>query len=480
MATYYVDFATGVDTNNGTSTETPWEHCPGDVNATNNAAITLSVGDIIYFKGGISYVGKISTNANGTALAYIQYLSGDLVSWGTGRGKIDSGNTLIHGFFISHAYLRFKGLEVCNVAYTADSSSAFFLNSGGSPSYIEIQENYIHDIPRAPGNSDTGYGVEIDAGHHILVEKNIIEDCGEKAIEATYNCTYVTIRYNYISGGYSHSIVISGQHCDTYNNIITLNGSTETQAYGIKLDSGTNASEYNKVYNNIIYDCRCGIGILNGRLNEIYHNIVFYTSQGTRHTAEADAVGLSMYDDGTSAIDVENNKIYNNIFYYSGKMNGTDAVEMFFKSNIGNNNEVKNNIFYYDASDTDTLFRYNDGSYSYHDLTWFEGTNGFSAVGTGNIASGNRVSAPGFVGGTGATLFAVCPTGFAIDWTPNNDNLQLLVDSSAIDAGLALAADFNIDIDGIIRPRGADWDIGAYEYDSGITPTFKQGTRLRF
>ena len=32
-ATYYVDYQNGSDTNNGTSTATPWKHCRGDSNA---------------------------------------------------------------------------------------------------------------------------------------------------------------------------------------------------------------------------------------------------------------------------------------------------------------------------------------------------------------------------------------------------------------------------------------------------------------
>lgn len=52
-ATYYVDYSTGTDTNNGTSTSAPWQHCPGDPRATNKANIILSSGDTIVFKGGL-------------------------------------------------------------------------------------------------------------------------------------------------------------------------------------------------------------------------------------------------------------------------------------------------------------------------------------------------------------------------------------------------------------------------------------------
>ena len=52
-ATYYVDYSTGNDTNNGTSTSSPWQHCPGDWAAT--ATNSLNPGDTVKFKGGGVY-----------------------------------------------------------------------------------------------------------------------------------------------------------------------------------------------------------------------------------------------------------------------------------------------------------------------------------------------------------------------------------------------------------------------------------------
>ena len=60
-ATYYVDYVSGDDTNNGTATGTPFQHSPGDDNATDTAGGTsLSAGDLVIFHGGIRYVGRRS------------------------------------------------------------------------------------------------------------------------------------------------------------------------------------------------------------------------------------------------------------------------------------------------------------------------------------------------------------------------------------------------------------------------------------
>jgi len=55
---------------------------------------------------------------------------------------------------------------------------------------------------------------------------------------------------------------------------------------------------------------------------------------------------------------------------------------------------------------------------------------------------------------------------------PADPNLMLGVGSPAIDAGTALDAAYAVDIDGVTRPQGSAWDIGAYEDTSGgTTPT---------
>ena len=86
-ANYYVDFNSGNDSNNGTSQENAWKHCPGDENAENiPASINLQPGDIIYFKGGVIYQGNITLNASGDSLNHITY-KGD--GWGSDKAIID-------------------------------------------------------------------------------------------------------------------------------------------------------------------------------------------------------------------------------------------------------------------------------------------------------------------------------------------------------------------------------------------------------
>ena len=87
-ATYYIDFQSGSDSNNGLSTSVPWKHCPGDSNAAGTAkSTTPSAGDTICFKGGVTYRGTITIQSAGTSGNQIIY-DGACSGFGTGNAII--------------------------------------------------------------------------------------------------------------------------------------------------------------------------------------------------------------------------------------------------------------------------------------------------------------------------------------------------------------------------------------------------------
>src|SRR5258708_36142834 len=56
--TYYVDYASGLNTNNGTSKSAPWKTAPGMCNAganCSNPAATINPGDRVLFKGCVTW-----------------------------------------------------------------------------------------------------------------------------------------------------------------------------------------------------------------------------------------------------------------------------------------------------------------------------------------------------------------------------------------------------------------------------------------
>jgi len=84
--TYYIDFAGGNDSSTGTSTAAAWKHCSGDNQAGGIAASTvLKAGDMVIFKGGISYFGEIKVNWSGSAGNPIIYDGNTSETWETGK-----------------------------------------------------------------------------------------------------------------------------------------------------------------------------------------------------------------------------------------------------------------------------------------------------------------------------------------------------------------------------------------------------------
>jgi hypothetical protein len=60
--TYYIDYSSGSDSNNGTSKTTPWQHAPGMQNCTGSCgAANPQPGDQFIFKGGVTWPGSVFT-----------------------------------------------------------------------------------------------------------------------------------------------------------------------------------------------------------------------------------------------------------------------------------------------------------------------------------------------------------------------------------------------------------------------------------
>lgn len=74
--TYWVDFEGGSDALAGTSPFAAFRHCPGDPMAEGNAArTTLKPGDVVVFKSGVTYRGRIVVQWSGAPNQPITFMS---------------------------------------------------------------------------------------------------------------------------------------------------------------------------------------------------------------------------------------------------------------------------------------------------------------------------------------------------------------------------------------------------------------------
>ena len=192
--TYYVDYSAGFDVNNGASTSTAWQHCPGDRSATGKAAITLAQGDTVIFKGGVTYIGQIVVDASGTSGNPITYDGNSAGTWGTGKAILN-GNGVNNGIgfsITSQNYVTIQNFEICHYGdYTPAQLATYNCTSNPLPdrdgtgivlrqvSNITIQNCYFHQIGiwqnTAPVNGDndvSGTGIMAYSGNTIYITGN--------------------------------------------------------------------------------------------------------------------------------------------------------------------------------------------------------------------------------------------------------------------------------------------------------------------
>lgn len=113
--TYYVDWENGSDTNNGTTTATPFKRVPGMATATGTAKATvLAPGDVVAFKGGVTHFIDATIICR-TGVTY------DGEVWGTGRAIIDRNNTPGTGISVGTASnVTIKRLQIQNIGGYAE------------------------------------------------------------------------------------------------------------------------------------------------------------------------------------------------------------------------------------------------------------------------------------------------------------------------------------------------------------------------
>lgn len=134
-ATYYVSSNTGSDSNNGTSSSTPWK------TLTKASTMTYSSGNSILLKRGDSWAGEtLNLHGNGTSANPIS-----VSAYGSGAKPIITGNDGIAMASIkivnNHGY-RISGLELTGGVFGLE----VLLDSTYGHDYLYLDDLYVHDI----------------------------------------------------------------------------------------------------------------------------------------------------------------------------------------------------------------------------------------------------------------------------------------------------------------------------------------------
>jgi hypothetical protein len=168
-ATYYVDFAAGVDSNLGRSPSAPWKHAPGDPDARGVPAnTTLQPGDTLIFKGGVVYNGTIVLPWSGLPGLPVIYDGNSAGSFGTGRAIIDGMGRALgplayqFGFVggetwngvedVGVSYVTIEHFEIRDLRYLWNDTGGGWNNGpqgidiAGAGSNVTIEDCWVHDV----------------------------------------------------------------------------------------------------------------------------------------------------------------------------------------------------------------------------------------------------------------------------------------------------------------------------------------------
>lgn len=291
---------------------------------------------------------------------------------------------------------------------------------------ITYRNNHMFGMSTHYGSVGTGIHISF-GGSNNTFEYNLIEGPHNAGSVMMMNCanneTGSRFRYNVITGNTVETGLIIGADgsgatatvsFDIYGNLIA--GSTYA---GIWLWSRALYSGNINIYNNTLYD--------NNRVGTV-----------------------SWLSGGQILVDAD-----------------SDAVNL----------NVRNNLLVSRANNTSGLYiqsGYTGSVLHDHNLYWHTSGSTAPAIfdrGTAYTVA-NALSFEPTARNTDALLIngLLLPTSISSTNGAAPDGLSLQAGSPAIDTGATLLGPFAIDIDGIIRPQGSAWDIGAYEIAGAPPP----------
>jgi hypothetical protein len=430
-ATYYVDATNGNDSNNGLSPESAWK-------TIQKAANTVSAGDICLVLPGF-YDERVQITTSGSPGLPITFEA--------------NGSVINHGFRINADNIRVTGFEISNTTNHFIEGIGIWI--GGS--YCEVIGNYIHDTARygIVLNEDTSNclvkdniiyhvwmaGISIDGTNHIIegndISRTIQDPLQWDPDPGTADADGIrffgsghVIRKNYI-----HDIHV-----------------TDPEQWNPPYDPHIDAAQtwgpaYDIIFEKNIFEIPdypshprdMQIAMLS-ETTEPVRDIVFRNNI-FRNTG----VGINIHGGGLSVAQPENIKVVNNVFFNFRKQG------VVLRDTI--NATVMNNIFYDVGSHNN----------AYVNEYGFE-TNEGAAIGYNNayMSDGNPPYGTPFPN----DLWQIDPK--FVD--PVNGDYHLQPDSQAMDSGITIS-EVSDDLDGISRPQGSGYDIGAYEFQpEDITP----------
>jgi hypothetical protein len=303
-ATYYVDYSTGSDGNNGTSKTTPWQHAPGMQTCTSLCkSTTIKAGDSIILKGGVTWPNaSFQWSLPGGAVGNPVYVGVDK-TWYTGsswtRPILTAGGTLITNnndtMFWVPGYVTVDNFEITGfywnsscVGLSYGSCSVF---EAGQYSGQTWENLYVHGWTHAGTDGSTSSGatsiVALGGTGSTVAHDNVIDGSdvpGDHSATAFFNGP--SIAYNNYIRQVASGFISTGS-TSIHDNYITDVGPaycnmpvtkyagncTHENGFEDNADSGLNF--YNNVISNVSVGLAVWIAPYPGYTATMWNNVIY-------------------------------------------------------------------------------------------------------------------------------------------------------------------------------------------------------------
>lgn len=505
-ATYYVDSTSGLDTNNGTTIDTPWQTI-AKVNTAIDAT-TIKAGDTVYFKKGETFAGFLDVDTTGTAgniLTFGAYGTGAnpiIDATGNARGidiramnyvtfqnltiinattcgilfynnldniivdnitisatpyaiyvgagvysNITISNSTFSGTtngLLGATGTSYSDLTISNSSFNGSTSGGFIVNnlSANPNSNIIITDSQFNEN----NTSNSGSNVLFGPTDYLTITNSEFSNNGSYGMELSSVTNVIlsglTITYNYLGGLY----IINANDITLSDSNLNYNSQSGIGYNGLHLaGTGSNFTATNVTASNNGGD---GFNIIGNWTNVVFDQCVAENNGTTGATTDGD--GFSFHETSTGTI---KNSVAKNNKKTAAAHVGTSAVDMY------------NNLFYSATNGTQALvLLYQTGVYTLYNNTIYSGTQTGTAVSlNGTVTMKNNII---FGADVGILLLGGSTTGdynivygantnysglsagthdVSVDpkFTTNGSDFSLQSTSPCIDAGVSLDSDYD-------------------------------------
>ncbi len=316
---FYVDYASGSDGNNGTSKTTPWKRSPG----MNGFAGSYShqAGDCFYFKGGVSWPNSafpLKVGGSGTASKRDYY--GPDYSWYSGAswtrpifdagaatmgtGANDEFVTFNGQSYVTLDNFEMKGFRIQGTDTSPNDQCQYVYLDGG---HNTVSNNYMHGFSWATGAGDQNVCIIVDDhASASTITKNVFDGAdslvgGKSGLVGTFCRGCADSFSNNICNDLPNcwlGSVAAGQSGTISGNLVqncTLDFDSSQHENAIESVSSSGGTNTLYVHDNVIHDTMQGCEALflgnTGETDYVWNN-VFYNLGG--NSPEFDA-GTAVY-----------------------------------------------------------------------------------------------------------------------------------------------------------------------------------------